>query len=150
MFSCHSLAIGEGWHPDDYNIDCDSDTHTGFVILAALGVIVYPIGIPVSFFYLLRRDEMARAKQSAANGDTSSGQASTFDFIRSDYRVRALVTFCSPLACHAEFELAPCVLGMCSCHRTTSTTSRYAHANHIGLGIGTAPTACSYWSEGIC
>ena len=89
MFSCQSLAVGEGWHPDDYSIDCDSDSHTGFLVMAALGVAIYPIGIPVSFFFLLRRDQTARAQQATVMiGDTSSEQASAFDFLRKDYKVQ--------------------------------------------------------------
>ena len=39
---------------------CDSGVHTFFVAAATLCVFVYPIGIPLAFWVLLRRDERRR------------------------------------------------------------------------------------------
>jgi hypothetical protein len=87
MFSCQRLGIDEGWHPDDYNVDCDGSTHTGFRIAAALGVLVYPIGIPVSFFLLLRHDQKQRVEKAKLTGGSAAEQESSFDFLRSDFKV---------------------------------------------------------------
>ena len=54
--------------------------------MAAFCVLIYPIGIPVSFFILLRRDQKARGKTvKQADGNTPE-QISAFDFLRADYK----------------------------------------------------------------
>jgi len=87
MFSCHRLGPDEGWHPDDYNVDCDSGTHTGYRIAAVLGVLVYPVGIPVSFLCLLWHDEKTRIEKAKKTGGNVADQSSALDFLRSDYKV---------------------------------------------------------------
>ena len=43
---CRTLDSGESWHTKDYAIDCNGSTHQVFVIIAAIGMVVYPLGIP--------------------------------------------------------------------------------------------------------
>eukprot|EP01043_Picozoa_sp_COSAG02_P058319 COSAG02_NODE_7238_length_3103_cov_1.651899_1_plen_644_part_10 len=57
MFACQKLGEEEGWHPDDFTIACDSSVHTFFKVMASVGVIVYPIGIPLVFMVLLQYDK---------------------------------------------------------------------------------------------
>ena len=87
MFSCHRLGPDEGWHPDDYNVDCDSGTHAGYRIAAVSGVLVYPVGIPVSFLCLLWHDEKTRIEKAKKTGGNVADQSSALDFLRSDYKV---------------------------------------------------------------
>jgi predicted outer membrane repeat protein len=47
----------------DYSIRCDSSTHTAYQIYAGVMILVYPLGIPLLFSYLLYRH---RAKLSSA------------------------------------------------------------------------------------
>jgi hypothetical protein len=67
------------------SIQCDGDTHTAFSAMAVLCVVIYPIGIPVSFFLLLRRDQKARAEMVRQVGNVAK-ETSSVDFLRSDYR----------------------------------------------------------------
>ena len=50
----------ERWHRDDFSVDCDSGKHTFVAVLAVVGIAVYPVGVPVAFWYLLWRDEQQR------------------------------------------------------------------------------------------
>ena len=50
----------ERWHRDDFSVDCDSGKHTFVAVLAVVGIAVYPVGVPVVFWYLLWRDEQQR------------------------------------------------------------------------------------------
>jgi len=81
MFGCHTLATSqqsiEAWHPDDYSIDCHGPTHSTFKIAAAACMVLYPFGIPLTFFALLKRDQRTRAE---------SDTGSAFDFLRKDYQ----------------------------------------------------------------
>ena len=67
-------------------LQCDGQTHTSFTFVAALAVLVYPIGIPVSFFLLLRRDQKARTEAATQPGGSCAEQTSAFKFLRSDYK----------------------------------------------------------------
>eukprot|EP01052_Picozoa_sp_SAG31_P000855 SAG31_NODE_26_length_32985_cov_39.054096_20_plen_1883_part_00 len=94
--SCRFLAEDESWHVDDYSIDCGSGTHAFFVIIAVIFIVLYPIGIPVTFLLLLRRD----AAQNTKKIHTTPEQAYTvsklktqrtsdngsFDFLKKEYR----------------------------------------------------------------
>ena len=77
MFRCHHLEAFESWHPDDYRVDCGSPTHRRYVVAAGIFVGIYPVGVPLGFLWLLRRDQRRR---NAGQHD------STCDFLRSDYR----------------------------------------------------------------
>ena len=54
--------------------------------MAALCVLIYPIGIPVAFFFLLRRDQKARFETVQAVGGNVAEQTSAFDFLRSEFK----------------------------------------------------------------
>jgi hypothetical protein len=60
-------AIGS-YMRDDYSVRCDENpTYSGFLVLAVICVLLYPVGIPV-FYYVLIRD---RDKEWARVGSTS-------------------------------------------------------------------------------
>ena len=53
MFDCTSYdQIGE-FLTADLSINCAHDTHTMYVVLAVIMIVVYPFGIPMTYFYLL-------------------------------------------------------------------------------------------------
>lgn len=78
MFACQKLGEEEGWHPDDFTIACDSSVHTFFKVMASVGVIVYPIGIPLVFMVLLQYDKR--------NTDAGGSPGEHLNFLRSDYK----------------------------------------------------------------
>lgn len=66
VFSCQQLVegeSGESWHIDDFTVDCNSSTHVFVEIVAAVFMFIYPIGIPLTFFVLLWRDEKQHESQ---------------------------------------------------------------------------------------
>lgn len=101
----------ERWHRDDFSVDCDSGKHTFVAVLAVVGIAVYPVGVPVVFWYLLWRDEQrckpvevraaatdkgdsaahvsavtgsnARPKRAEQDGEAAG---SSFSFLRVDYK----------------------------------------------------------------
>ena len=89
MFGCQELGPDEEWHADSYAIDCKSDAHTGFKGAALFCIVLYPVGIPLTFLFLLHRDERSRRAWHA----TDESGPSAFDFVRKDYR-------CATPACH--------------------------------------------------
>lgn len=91
--SCQTLAEGEIWHMDDFSIDCDSSTHVAMMIVAGICIVLYPIGIPVVFLFLLRRDEQAgkqkelqRYQAAGSRQETDERGSSSFDFLKKDYK----------------------------------------------------------------
>jgi hypothetical protein len=70
----------ERWHDDDYSVGCGSAGHKTFEALAAVFILIYPVGIPVCFLFLLWRDSLCdeQRKQSMH----MQGNASAFDFLR--------------------------------------------------------------------
>ena len=89
--SCQMLAEGERWHMDDYSIDCGSATHITFIAFAAVCILAYPIGIPLAFLYLLRRNEGKSLdvvhldnKGSSENVRNVTRNSSAFDFLKKD------------------------------------------------------------------
>ncbi|GMH98401.1 hypothetical protein TrVE_jg8801 [Triparma verrucosa] len=56
-FACHDFDGGYGSYLKvDYSIDCDGTEHKVFNIYALVCIVVYPIGIPLMYFLLLRRE----------------------------------------------------------------------------------------------
>ena len=69
MFDCDSLDDGKDYLRADYTIECDGDKHKGLMIYAGFMILLYPVGIPGLFAYLLFRnrhvlvDEARRANE---------------------------------------------------------------------------------------
>ena len=54
VFNCMEIH-GEWYIKHDVSIPCYDARHNSYQLLAALGVLLYPIGIPVLFYGLLLR-----------------------------------------------------------------------------------------------
>ena len=85
-FDCQELhrdelsGITEQWHVDDFSVDCNSASHGTFRFVAGVFILVYPVGIPLCFLFLLWRDNQQRTQSEQARG------VSSFDFLRRDYK----------------------------------------------------------------
>lgn len=55
-FGCESLDDGKKYLRADYSIDCDTSKHEGLRIYAGLMVVLYPVGIPAMYAFLLFRN----------------------------------------------------------------------------------------------
>ena len=55
-FSCEHLDDGKYYVRSDYSIQCDSSKHVGIQVYAGVMIVVYTIGIPVFYGWLLFRD----------------------------------------------------------------------------------------------
>ena len=72
MFACEYLDDGKRYLMADYSIDCDSSKHRAFQIYAGFMVLLYPVGVPTFYAWLLfsnRRllqDEKDRVETLAA------------------------------------------------------------------------------------
>lgn len=53
MYSCQKLDDGHRYLIVDYSIDCDSKGHRAFEWVAALMMLVYPIGLPAAYYALM-------------------------------------------------------------------------------------------------
>jgi hypothetical protein len=52
-FRCEHFDNGSEYLMADYSIDCKSTLHRAFALYSGMMVLVYPLGIPISYFYLL-------------------------------------------------------------------------------------------------
>jgi hypothetical protein len=98
IFRCQTLATGERWHEGDYSINCDSPAHTAIAVVDIFCILIYPVGIPITFLGLLWRDERSRhlketvkevASPSGAGDATAAVPAvanSSYEFLRQDYK----------------------------------------------------------------
>ena len=85
MFNCQTLGPEERWHRDDFSVDCNSGKHTFVSVLAIVGIVVYPVGVPVVFWYLLWRDEQQRTPAGTEQRAEVAADSS-FHFLRADYK----------------------------------------------------------------
>ena len=46
---------GKNYLMDDLSIECYTPTHTWYQSVAVVGVVLYPVGIPLAFLFLLYR-----------------------------------------------------------------------------------------------
>ena len=76
-FACDSLDDGRIYLRSDYRIDCDSPKHKAFQIYAAFMLVAYPLGIPISFAFLLFRKRKTLVNTSLRNDDRDLLQQST-------------------------------------------------------------------------
>jgi hypothetical protein len=95
MFSCQQLSETEAWHPDDMTVACEDPAHVNYVLAAVFCSVLYPLGVPVVFLVLLRRDEHRRQQARRAielmtgkkiDPDVHTIDQSAYDFLREDYR----------------------------------------------------------------
>ena len=65
-FQCKELSDGSSWLRADLSIDCTSPEHIGVQTYAVAMVVLYPIGTPLFYYFLLRRNR-ARLEELQAN-----------------------------------------------------------------------------------
>ena len=88
-FQCEELSDGTRWLRADLSIDCSGDMHTLFRYYAGFMVLLYPLGTPLFYLFLLRRNRgrlnKLRVNQALriqlinnarASGDYQSGRIS--------------------------------------------------------------------------
>ena len=88
-FQCEELSDGTRWLRADLSIDCSGDTHTLFRVYAGFMVLLYPLGTPLFYLFLLRRNRERLNKlrvnqalriqlinNARASGDYESGRIS--------------------------------------------------------------------------
>eukprot|EP00752_Nemacystus_decipiens_P006743 g6060.t1 len=81
-FPCDKDAVeGESYLRADYSLSCDSNVHMWFVVYAGIMTVVYPVGIPLLYAYILwtNRDSLNPRLQSDASAGELSG--SLFSFV---------------------------------------------------------------------
>ncbi|CAN0064352.1 unnamed protein product, partial [Hapterophycus canaliculatus] len=54
-FACEELDDGSNYLRADYRIECDSSKHKAFAIYAGIMIVVYTVGIPAFYAFLLFR-----------------------------------------------------------------------------------------------
>ncbi|CAN0155578.1 unnamed protein product [Ectocarpus sp. 4 AP-2014] len=64
-FACEALDDGNNYLRADYRIDCDSPKHEGFQVYAGVMSVLYTVGIPAFYGYLLFRDRDVLTKNEA-------------------------------------------------------------------------------------
>ena len=65
VLNCKKIH-GEHYLMDDLSIECYTPTHSWYQSLAVVGVVLYPVGIPLAFLFLLFRykvPQIARHKR---------------------------------------------------------------------------------------
>mgnify|MGYP002840283481 CR=1 FL=1 len=56
-FDCEEFDGGRKFMRADYSIDCDSPEHFTTQLIAGLMIVIYPIGTPLLYYCLLRRNK---------------------------------------------------------------------------------------------
>mmetsp|Transcript_10762 Transcript_10762/g.16361 ORF Transcript_10762/g.16361 Transcript_10762/m.16361 type:complete len:412 (-) Transcript_10762:267-1502(-) len=54
FFNCRDFGVVGVYLKGDYTVDCSSDTYKSYAVLAALGILLYPVGIAFLFFAVIR------------------------------------------------------------------------------------------------
>ncbi|CAM9547220.1 unnamed protein product, partial [Laminaria digitata] len=76
-FACdNDVMEGESYLRADYSISCNTHKHGQFRKYAGLMVLVYPIGIPVLYFFVLwRKRELLNPRIYSANKEEGDGDS---------------------------------------------------------------------------
>mmetsp|Transcript_8290 Transcript_8290/g.14047 ORF Transcript_8290/g.14047 Transcript_8290/m.14047 type:complete len:880 (-) Transcript_8290:196-2835(-) len=64
-FDCRDFGAHGRYLRQDYSVDCDSAKYEAFVPLAICGIIVYGIGIPVCFYYVVSKRDVPTFSNSS-------------------------------------------------------------------------------------
>ena len=78
MFSCRAVSATASLLEQDLTITCYEGAHSGFAALAAVFMILYPIGIPLSLFIFMRKYKSSITPTTDKEGVDSPGNP---DFI---------------------------------------------------------------------
>jgi hypothetical protein len=97
-FPCESFDDGTRWLRADYSIDCTSSQHKIAVAYASVMVLVYPVGVPAGYFYILWRNRGFLNPVVARDGmlldaalvarDQNKDKISSFSFLWKSYEPR--------------------------------------------------------------
>ena len=77
-FSCLQLDQNERWLDIDLQIDCDSDGHAVFYYFGVIGVLLYPVGIPVATMWVLVKNR--------ASIKMDGPMRTRYEFLVTDYK----------------------------------------------------------------
>ena len=86
-FACEDMDDGKTFLRADYRIECDSPEHRAFQVYAGIMILVYPVGIPLFYSYLLYRNR--RVLMDKAIRETSP-QVQAFSDLWAPYKPRRL------------------------------------------------------------
>lgn len=64
-FSCEDLDDGRNYLRADYGIECKTTKHRAFQVFAGIMILVYPVGIPASYAYVLYKNRRVLASEAA-------------------------------------------------------------------------------------
>ena len=88
-FACTDIDAGESFHQNDFTVDCNSGGYQAYAVVAAIFIVIYPIGILTIFVALLYLNRHALGEQAGGGehaGEWWSGGLETFDFLVDGYR----------------------------------------------------------------
>lgn len=85
-FMCDKLDDGNEYLRSDYRIICKSSRHKGFQLYAGVMIVLYPIGIPLFYVFLLLRNRTLLANNAGCGGRT---QQQPFSSLWKPYRPSA-------------------------------------------------------------
>ena len=89
-FHCKTFDNGENYLIADYSINCDSSAHKGYMLFSGLMFMVFPVGTPLAYFFLLHaaRDRInPRAADSEFQAIRMRSEDSTLTHIRPLYAI---------------------------------------------------------------
>ncbi|CAM9601541.1 unnamed protein product, partial [Ectocarpus fasciculatus] len=82
-FACETLEDGKNYLRADYRIECDSSRHKGFEVYAGIMMLVYTVGIPSLYGFLLYRDRDFLNSRDTCQEPPPSRVTSTSDLWKS-------------------------------------------------------------------
>lgn len=85
-FVCDKLDDGNEYLRSDYRIVCNSPRHKGFQLYAGVMIVLYPIGIPLFYVFLLLQKRTLLANDAGCGG---RGQQQPFSSLWKPYRPSA-------------------------------------------------------------
>lgn len=71
-FDCEALDDGNDYLRADYSIECDTFKHRAFMVYAGFMCLLYPLGIPALYSYILFRNRRVLADGNARERDLSA------------------------------------------------------------------------------
>ena len=78
-FACEDLDDRKTYLTADYRIECDSSEHQAFQVFAGIMILVYPVGIPLFYGYLLYKNRRALKSRDEGKREASARVQSFYD-----------------------------------------------------------------------
>ena len=88
-FACTEIDQDESFHQNDFTVDCNSGGYQAYSVVAAIFILIYPIGIVAIFVALLYLNRHTLGEEACGcqhAGKWWSGGLETFDFLVDGYR----------------------------------------------------------------